>query len=84
MLSIEVEIFIDFFEETAYNKSEQRNLLDLSALLLWVQTFNLSASQLKMRIVNFQGDKNLSPCFAILWRIKMDFYRINEEYNKFL
>ena len=26
--------FIDFFDETAYNKSEQRNLLDLSALLL--------------------------------------------------
>lgn len=37
-----------------------------------------------MRIVNFREISILSPCFVILWRIKMDFYRINEEYNKFL
>ena len=28
------KIFIDFCDRTAYNISEQRNLLDLSALLL--------------------------------------------------
>lgn len=29
-----LKIFIDFSDETAYNKGEKRNLLDLSALLL--------------------------------------------------
>lgn len=34
LLKFMLKIFIDFSGETAYNKSEQRNLLDLSALLL--------------------------------------------------
>ena len=37
-----------------------------------------------MRTVNYQGDKCISPCFALLRRINMDFYRINEEYNQYL
>lgn len=37
-----------------------------------MQTFNLSASQLTMRIVNFREIRYLSPCFSILRRIKYD------------
>lgn len=37
-----------------------------------------------MRIVNFQGDKQLISLFCYTMEDKMDFYRINEEYNKFL
>ena len=49
-----------------------------------MQTFNLSASQLEMRTVNFQGDKQLISLFCYTMGDKMDFYRINEEYNRFL
>ena len=37
-----------------------------------------------MRTVNFQGDKQLISLFCYTMGDKMDFYRINEEYNKFL
>ena len=49
-----------------------------------MQNFNLSASQLEMRTVNFQGDKQLISLFCYTMGDKMDFYRINEEYNRFL
>ena len=64
IVNVNQNIFIDPFMIIAYNIDEQDYLLDLSALLLWVQTFNLSASQLKMRIVNIQGDKLLISLFC--------------------
>ena len=75
------KIFIDFYDITAYNISEQRNLLDLSSLLLWVQPFNLSASQLKMQIVNFREISILSPCFVILRRIQI-YYSSTDKYSQ--
>ena len=37
-----------------------------------------------MRTVNFQGDKQLISLFCYTMGDKMDFYRITEEYNRFL
>ena len=45
---------------------------------------DLSASQLEMRIVNFRGDNRLSPRFVYTREDEMDFYRIDEKYNRFL
>lgn len=42
-----------------------------------MQTFNLSASQLKMRIVNFQGDKKLISLFFYIM-VKMTNKEIKE------
>ena len=47
-----LNIFVDFFKISAYNINEQSYLLDLSA------------SQLRMRTVNFQGDKFLISLFC--------------------
>lgn len=39
---------------------------------------------LKCESLILQGDKRLSPCFVIFREADMDFYRIDEAYNKYL
>ena len=39
-----------------------------------MQTFNLSASQLKMRIVNFREISFISLCFTIIGRVRREYY----------
>ena len=46
-----------------------------------MQTFNLSASQLKMRIVNIQGDKMISSLFCYTMEIKMKNKSVNAFYT---